>query len=100
MSRKIFFTPCGEFNAFAQEAEDGYDAQEWAGKQPWSSGKVGTIGGSYVGFTQWAAATLAGVLPSGCRSLPPASRRQMRIAGSSERRPASTQPAVPAPTIT
>ena len=43
-----------------------------------------------------AAATSAGVLISALRSLPPASIRQMRTAGSSARRAASTQPAVPA----
>jgi hypothetical protein len=36
-----------------QEAQDGYDAIEWAGTQPWSTGKVGTTGGSYLGLTQW-----------------------------------------------
>lgn len=48
----------GEWIPFAHEAEDGYDAQEWAGKQPWSTGKVGTSGGSYVGLTQWLPAPL------------------------------------------
>ena len=36
-----------------QEANDGYDAIEWAARQPWSTGKVGTFSGSYVGLTQW-----------------------------------------------
>ncbi|HSB70741.1 MAG TPA: CocE/NonD family hydrolase [Candidatus Methylomirabilis sp.] len=48
----------GEWSPFLHEAEDGYDAQEWAGKQPWSTGKVGTSGGSYVGLTQWLPAPL------------------------------------------
>jgi uncharacterized protein len=43
----------GRFNAMAQEAQDGYDAIEWAGTQSWSSGKVGTTSGSYLGLTQW-----------------------------------------------
>ena len=43
----------GTFNAMVQEANDGYDAIEWAAAQPWSTGKVGTIGPSYVGLTQW-----------------------------------------------
>ncbi len=38
------------------EFDDGYDAVEWAAAQPWSNGKVGMWGGSYVGWTQWAAA--------------------------------------------
>ena len=46
----------GEFDAMRQEARDGYDAVEWAAAQPWSNGKVGMIGGSYVGLTQWQAA--------------------------------------------
>ncbi len=48
----------GEWMPFAHEAQDGYDAQEWAGKQPWCTGKVGTSGGSYVGLTQWLPAPL------------------------------------------
>ena len=46
----------GEFDAMRQEAADGYDAVEWAATQPWSNGRVGMIGGSYVGLTQWQAA--------------------------------------------
>jgi putative CocE/NonD family hydrolase len=48
----------GEWAPFLHEAEDGYDTQQWAGKQPWSSGKVGTSGASYVGLTQWLPAPL------------------------------------------
>jgi len=36
---------------------DGYDLIEWLAKQPWSSGKVGTFGLSYMGWTQWWTAT-------------------------------------------
>ena len=46
----------GEFDAMRQEPPDGHDAVEWAAAQPWSNGKVGMIGGSYVGLTQWQAA--------------------------------------------
>lgn len=42
----------GEFNPLFQEIEDGYDSLEWCGTQPWSTGKVGTFGGSYEGWTQ------------------------------------------------
>lgn len=38
---------------------DGADAAaliDWISRQPWSDGRVGTFGGSYDGFTQWAAA--------------------------------------------
>jgi uncharacterized protein len=46
----------GKFYAFKNEANDGFDVDEWVGKQPWFSGKLGTMGGSYVGYTQWAQA--------------------------------------------
>ena len=48
----------GEWYPFAREAPDGYDTIEWLGSQPWSDGKVGTMGGSYCGSDQSAAATL------------------------------------------
>ncbi|MBI4639335.1 MAG: CocE/NonD family hydrolase [Candidatus Tectomicrobia bacterium] len=48
----------GEWYAFAKEAPDGYDTVEWLGTQPWSDGKVGTMGGSYCGSDQSALATL------------------------------------------
>ena len=48
----------GEFYPFIYEAEDGYDTQTWCGEQSWSSGKVGTTGGSYLGWTQVYAAGL------------------------------------------
>lgn len=41
---------------------DGRDANsviDWIARQPWSDGKVGMMGGSYDGFTQWAAAQFA-----------------------------------------
>jgi len=46
----------GTFYAFKNEADDGYDADEWFGSQPWFNGNLGTMGGSYVGYTQWAQA--------------------------------------------
>ena len=48
----------GEWYAFAHEAPDGHDTVEWLGTQPWSDGKVGTMGGSYAGSDQAALATL------------------------------------------
>ena len=47
------FTSGGEFNCFIDDINDGYDTVEWAAAQPWSSGRVGMIGASYVGATQW-----------------------------------------------
>ena len=46
----------GDFYPFIHEIEDGYDTVEWCAAQPWSSGKVGMTGASYVGSTQWMAA--------------------------------------------
>lgn len=37
---------------------DVYDSQTWLGEQPWSSGKIGMTGGSYLGFVQWMGAHL------------------------------------------
>jgi putative CocE/NonD family hydrolase len=59
----------GMFHPMVQEARDGYDAVEWAAAQPWSTGKVGMYGGSYVGLTQWQAAItspphLAAIVPT------------------------------------
>ena len=48
----------GEWYAFAKEAPDGYDTVQWLGVQPWSDGKVGTMGGSYAGSDQSALATM------------------------------------------
>jgi putative CocE/NonD family hydrolase len=46
----------GEFNFFFQEGPDGYDAIEWLATQPWANGRVGMMGLSYLGTTQWLAA--------------------------------------------
>ena len=53
------FDSGGEFSPYFQEAEDGYDTQEWIGAQEWCDGNIGTFGTSYVGFTQSATAPLA-----------------------------------------
>ncbi|HZR69454.1 MAG TPA: CocE/NonD family hydrolase [Burkholderiales bacterium] len=50
------------------EFRDFYDAIEWAGAQPWSSGKVGLLGISYYAAGQWMIAAerpprLAAILP-------------------------------------
>src|SRR6266536_3423600 len=43
----------GTFVPYRAEGRDGYDSVEWCAAQPWSTGRVGTIGGSYNGKTQW-----------------------------------------------
>lgn len=51
------FASEGTWEPFVHEARDGYDSVEWLAAQPWSTGKVGMIGGSYVGWVQWWAAS-------------------------------------------
>jgi uncharacterized protein len=41
---------------YQNEGKDGYDTIEWAAKQPWSDGNMGTFGLSYPGAVQWLAA--------------------------------------------
>jgi putative CocE/NonD family hydrolase len=41
-----------------QESVDFYDAIEWIAKQPWCSGKLGTLGISYHASSQWRVANL------------------------------------------
>jgi putative CocE/NonD family hydrolase len=50
------YDSAGEFLPYQQEDHDGYDTIEWAAKQPWSNGSVGTFGLSYPGAVQWLAA--------------------------------------------
>ena len=62
------FSSDGEFYPFVNEMDDGYDSVEWVASQPWSTGKVGMYGSSYVGATQWLAAkakppSLAAIAP-------------------------------------
>ncbi|CAN5383970.1 CocE/NonD family hydrolase [soil metagenome] len=46
----------GVYEPWRREGLDGYDTIEWCAAQPWSNGKVGTVGGSYLGYDQWVAA--------------------------------------------
>ena len=62
------YTSEGEWYTFKHEPDDGYDTVEWAAALPYSNGKVGMWGGSYVGATQMLAAIahpphLAGICP-------------------------------------
>jgi putative CocE/NonD family hydrolase len=43
----------GTFTPFVHDADDGHDVIEWVAAQPWCTGKVGMVGGSYEGLTQW-----------------------------------------------
>jgi uncharacterized protein len=49
----------GRWEPFRDDERDGYDTIEWAARQPWSNGKVGMQGGSYLGQNQWRAAQAA-----------------------------------------
>ena len=51
------FASEGDFYPFRDDGAgprmDGYDTVEWCAAQAWSNGRVGTIGGSYSGATQY-----------------------------------------------
>src|SRR5215471_13855467 len=62
------YTSDGDWYPFLHETDDGYDTIEWAAALPFSDGRVGMYGGSYVGATQLLAAIahpphLAGICP-------------------------------------
>jgi putative CocE/NonD family hydrolase len=62
------YTSEGTWYPFKNEPNDGYDTVEWAAALPYSNGKVGMFGGSYVGATQMLTAIahpphLAGICP-------------------------------------
>jgi predicted acyl esterase len=48
----------GVFRPLEQEPADGDDTLNWIARQPWSDGKVGMMGGSYLGIVQWKVAVL------------------------------------------
>src|SRR4051794_38973660 len=50
------FASEGVFFPYNNEGQDGYDTLDWIVKQPWSNGKVGMWGASYVGAVQYQAA--------------------------------------------
>ena len=49
----------GGYYPFHPDGEDGYDTQEWIGRQEWSNGKIGMSGASYLGLVQWQSAVHA-----------------------------------------
>jgi putative CocE/NonD family hydrolase len=51
------FASPGTWEPFINEPKDGYDTIEWLAEQSWCNGKVGMIGGSYLGWVQWWAAS-------------------------------------------
>ncbi len=57
-----------EFVPYLNEMDDGADTVEWAAKLPWSDGKVGAYGISYMGGSAWQAAFAA---PSPLKAISP-----------------------------
>ena len=45
------FASGGDYYTYRNEAHDGFDTDAWAATQPWSNGRLGTLGGSYLGYT-------------------------------------------------
>ena len=58
------FSSEGSYDTIFQEVADGYDCVEWAARLPWSNGRVGTTGQSYLGLTQYAIACHEPMPPS------------------------------------
>jgi putative CocE/NonD family hydrolase len=52
----------GSFYPFKNERADGQVTVDWIRTQPWTNGKIGGWGGSYVGYTQWAVSDLLDVI--------------------------------------
>lgn len=71
----------GEFTISGHDVEDGYDTDEWIAKQPWSTGKIGTYGCSYLGDVQMMQATarnphVAAMIPQAAGSSPGSARNR------------------------
>jgi uncharacterized protein len=66
------FTSEGDLHYYPliHEANDGYDTVEWAAQLPWANGRVGTVGQSYMGATQY---LLAPTRPPHLRAMVPVS---------------------------
>lgn len=43
----------GEWVPWVKDPQDAHDVIEWVADQPWCTGKIGMVGGSYEGLTQW-----------------------------------------------
>lgn len=50
------FSSEGEYAPLATERQDGHDTIDWIVRQPWSDGRVGMYGSSYMAAAQWQAA--------------------------------------------
>lgn len=54
-SRGKYLSP-DDIVPYEHDGKDAWDVIDWISRQAWSNGAVGMFGGSYNGFTQWAAA--------------------------------------------
>jgi putative CocE/NonD family hydrolase len=54
VSSRGTFGSGGDFDPFRTEAQDGKAVVEWMRKQSWYTGTFATVGGSYLGYVQWA----------------------------------------------
>ena len=70
--RARFESEGGYYDPLFQEAQDGYDTVEWAARQPWSNGRIGTTGQSYLGATQYTLAA-GDALPPHLQAMAPVS---------------------------
>lgn len=69
----------GDYKVQSHDRDDGYDSVDWAATQPWSNGKVGTFGCSYLGEVQ---IILAGARhPSHVAAIPQAAAGGLGSAG-------------------
>lgn len=57
MDSRGIYASQGEWRPYVNEGKDGYDTQQWIGRQPWCNGKIGMFGTSYPGFVQLLAAS-------------------------------------------
>lgn len=62
------FDSQGTFTALVDEPEDGLDTINWLREQTWCDGNIGGFGLSYLGFTQWASASMS---PEGLQAIAP-----------------------------
>jgi putative CocE/NonD family hydrolase len=72
------FASEGSFEAYATEAEDGFDTLAWLAEQPWSDGGAGMYGTSYLAQCQLMA---AGQRPPSLRAIVPAQSPDVALGG-------------------
>jgi len=73
----------GEFEPFHQERADGLATLDWLRAQDWFDGRLGMLGGSYLGFVQWAIAAAAPELKAFSTSMTSAEFRSVTYPGES-----------------